>query len=535
VADRAEVLVIGGGAAGAVVSLALARAGVKVVCLEQGGWPDRSLYRGDQADWELVAAKQMAFSPNVRANPADYPIVDDDSDAGMLMYNAVGGSTIVYNAVFPRLLPTDFRVRSLDGVADDWPVSYEELLPYYRESERQFAVSGLVGDPAYPDEDHDLPLPPLPLGNHGLRMARAHNELGWHWWPQPNAIPSQRYGGLNACAQRGTCTAGCPEGAKATVDVTHWPEALRLGVDLRTGARVTRVVTGADGLATGAEYLDREGVLHFQAADVCILAANAVGTARLLLMSAGAGHPDGLANSSGLVGRRLMVHPAARVLGFFDEHIDSWQGQAGGAITSLQFYDTAADRGFVRGAKWTLTPGGGPVRNALRIMDQGGWGPAHHELFGAQFGHGATWSVFAEDLPEDRNRVTLEASRTDSDGLPAARISYKLSDNSRRLLEFNVDRAVESFQVARAHHVESEILPKMPGWHAMGTARMGNDPGTSVVDRFGRSHDVPNLFVADASTFVTAGAVNPTNTLAALALRTVDHLLAGRRNQQVPA
>jgi choline dehydrogenase-like flavoprotein len=298
---------------------------------------------------------------------------------------------------------------------------------------------------------------------------------------------------------------------------------------------VSRLVTGPGGLVTGAEYVDRAGDLHFQAADVVIVAGNAIGTPRMLLMSAGPGHPQGLANSSGLVGRRLMIHPAARVLGFFDEHMQSWHGQSGGAITSLQFYETEAERGFLRGAKWTLTPGGGPLRNALRIMGQGGWGARHHDLFGAQFGHGATWSVFAEDLPEEDNRVRLAADAVDGDGLPGVAIDYRISENSRRILDFNVARAAESFAAAGASHVESEVTERVPGWHAMGTARMGTDPSTSVVDAYGRSHDVPNLFIADCSTFVTAGAVNPTNTLGALTLRMVDHLLATRRDQRVPA
>jgi choline dehydrogenase-like flavoprotein len=533
--QHAEALVIGAGAGGAVATLALARAGVRVVCLEQGDWPDRTLYRGDRPEWELVAGKQMAFSPGVRQGPSDYPVVDADSDATMLMYNAVGGSTVLYNAVFPRMLPSDFRVRSEDGVADDWPLSYEDLAPWYRACERQFAVSGLAGDPAYPEEPGDMPLPPLPLRAHGRRVATAHNELGWHWWPQPNAIPSRAYGGLSPCAQRGTCTAGCPEGAKATVDLTHWPEALRRGVDLRTGARVSRLVTNPSGLVTGAEYVTRAGTLEFQSADIVVVAANAIGTPRLLLMSAGRGHPDGLANGSGMVGRRLMIHPAARVLGFFDEHFESWQGQSGGAITSLEFYGTDLARGFVRGAKWTLTPGGGPMRNALRIMGRGGWGEGYHERFGAQFGHGATWSVFSEDLPDPENQVRLDAHAVDDDGLPGAHVDYRIADNVRKILDFNVARAAESFQAAGAHHVEPEVTHRVPGWHAMGTARMGADPATSVVDPFGRSHEVPNLFVADCSTFVTAGAVNPTNTLGALTLRMVDHILAARGNQRVPA
>jgi choline dehydrogenase-like flavoprotein len=175
------------------------------------------------------------------------------------------------------------------------------------------------------------------------------------------------------------------------------------------------------------------------------------------------------------------------------------------------------------------------MRNALRIMGRGGWGEGYHERFGAQFGHGATWSVFSEDLPDPENQVRLDAHAVDDDGLPGAHVDYRIADNVRKILDFNVARAAESFQAAGAHHVEPEVTHRVPGWHAMGTARMGADPATSVVDPFGRSHEVPNLFVADCSTFVTAGAVNPTNTLGALTLRMVDHILAARGNQRVPA
>jgi choline dehydrogenase-like flavoprotein len=535
-ADRANALVIGAGPAGAVVALRLAQAGLSVVCLEQGTWPDRDLYRGAEPEWELVTRKQMSYDPNVRGMPSDYPVRADESDITPLMWNGVGGSTILYNACFPRMVPSDFCVRSLDGVADDWPLGYAELAPYYRRVETDFGVSGLSGDPAYPPEDDDMPLPPLPLGKLGYKVARAHNELGWHWWPEANAIPSRPYRGRNACAQRGTCTAGCPEGAKATADVTHWPEASRLGVRLLTGARVTRICTDDRGLATGAEYLDRSGGLHLQRADTVFLAANGIGTARLLLLSAGPQAPDGLANSSGLVGRRLMMHPFAVVTGLFEENLESWQGQFGAAISSYQFYETDLDRGFVRGAKWALAPSGGPLLNALPLRSGDEvWGAEHHVRFRERFGHGAGWAIFGEDLPEDANRVTLDPAQADGDGLPGAAVSYRISPNSTRLIDYQIARASESLQAAGAHSVEVGRLLRYSGWHLMGTTRMGADPASSVVDPAGRCHDVPNLFVTGASVFVTSGAVNPTNTLCALSLRTAELALAGRSDQPVPA
>jgi choline dehydrogenase-like flavoprotein len=235
----ADVLVIGAGASGGVVARRLAEAGYRVVCLEQGRWHDRSEYRGTELDWELTARKQWSGSPNVRGLPEDYPVDDADSDLSPLMFAGVGGSMLLFAGAWPRLLPSDFRVRSLDGVADDWPLTYDELRPYYERNDRHIGVSGLGGDPAYPPGE-DPPLPPLPIGPGALKVARAHDRLGWHWWPEPNAILSAPYDGRHQCVQRGTCMQGCNEGAKASTDLTHWPHALANGARLVAGARVTR-------------------------------------------------------------------------------------------------------------------------------------------------------------------------------------------------------------------------------------------------------------------------------------------------------
>ena len=378
--EPADVLIIGAGASGAVVALRLAQAGFKVTCLEQGEWMDRDDYPGNKLDWELKARKDWATSPNVRGLVHDYPIVEDDTPVSPLMYNAVGGSTIIFAGAWPRALPSDFRVRSLDGIADDWPIDYFELLPYFYRTDRDFGVSGLPGDPAYPRDTEDAPMPPLPIGAAGLKVARAHTKLGWHWWPEFNSINSQPYDGRRPCVQRSTCQSGCNEGAKASTDLTHWPKAIALGAKLITGARVSKVVTNDKGLATGATWIGTDGAEHFQPASVVVVAANAIGTPRLLLLSASAQHPDGLANSSGLVGKRLMMHPFANVAGLFEEPLMSWQGQFGDLIESLEFYETDEKRGFVRGARWGLAPTGGPINTALpsRAGEQA-WGPGHHE------------------------------------------------------------------------------------------------------------------------------------------------------------
>jgi choline dehydrogenase-like flavoprotein len=534
VTARADVVIVGAGASGGVVGRRLAENGFDVVCLEQGRWTDPLEYPAQRPEYELIARKQWAGNPNMRANPEDYPVDESDSDIATLMFNGVGGSLVLYAGDWCRLRPSDFRVRTLDGVADDWPLTYQELAPYYEQTDREFGASGLGGDPALPD--HEFPYPPLPIGPAALKVARGHRKLGWHWWPGANAVLPVDADGRRRCAQWSACMEGCPEGAKGTTDRTHWPQAIRAGAKLVTGARARRVLLGRDGLARGVEWVDTDGNEHLQEADVVVLAANAIGTARLLLLSANASHDAGLANGSGMVGRRLMVHPFANAMGLFDEDLRSWNGHVGAKIVCYQWYETGPDRDHVRGAKWSLAPTGGPVRAALPTRaGESIWGPDHHLHVRASLGRAASWGIFGEDLPDPDNHVTLHPELTDSSGIPAPKIHYRVSDNSRRLLDFQIARAVESLKAAGAHSIAVERLMRLSGWHLLGTARMGDDANTSVVDRWGRAHEVENLYIVDGSVFVTSGGVNPTSTIAALAARTADTLIRDRHSQRVPA
>ncbi|HEU0257045.1 MAG TPA: GMC family oxidoreductase, partial [Microbacteriaceae bacterium] len=462
----------------------------------------------------------------------DYPVDDTESDVSALMWNGVGGSAVVYASQWMRNAPSDFRVKSLDGVADDWPMTYDDLVPFYERVEADFGISGLDGDPAYPDAK-GYPMPPVPLGVGGRKVASAMNRLGWHWWPGTNAIATRHYRHLNPSAQRGDCMWGNADYSKCTVDVTHWPDLVASGVELRTRCRAARIVTGRDGEATGVEYIGPDGGRRVQPARAVILCANGVGTPRLLLLSASESHPDGLANSSGLVGKRLMMHPASAVIGLFDEDLGTERGSWGQSLYSLQFYESDPSRGFLRGAKWGLQPTGGPQRTAGAYPWTSApiWGEGFQRQLRRRLGRSLLWVSCGEDLPEESNRVELDPRKTDSDGLAAAKLVYKTSENSRRMLDWHNERMAEALRAAGATEVIIAPQIRESGWHLLGTAVMGTDRTSSVVDPWGETHDVKNLYVFDGSVWPTSSGMNPTATIAALALRWSEHLADGWRRQ----
>jgi choline dehydrogenase-like flavoprotein len=329
---------------------------------------------------------------------------------------------------------------------------------------------------------------------------------------------------------------GCPSGAKGSTDVTHFPAAIRNGAKVISGARVARIVTNEKGLADGAVYI-KDGVEFFQAASIVIMSSNAVGTARTLLMSASNEHPDGLGNSSGLLGKRLMVHPYSTSVGVYEEQLDEWVGPSQ-YIESMEFYETDKSRGFVRGCKWLLMPFDTPLSTVWRWTN--GEGVSEEDFWGDQFavkmkqsiGHLLEWAVVPEDLPEETNFVSLSSTLFDSDGLPAPQIHYRTAENTRKMLDFNIAKTLEAHKAAGAIKTWVTERNRTSG-HLMGTAVMGHDKSNSVVDKNCQSHDVKNLFVIDGSVFPTSSGVNVTATITANAKRVCTYITENHNKLEV--
>lgn len=498
-----DILIVGAGASGAAAAWNLSKTKLKIMCLEQGPEINAKFYSNSQPNWEKLKKNILNVNPNVRKLRGDYPINDFNSPISIANYNAIGGSTILYSGHFPRLHKSDFKINSIDGVGDDWPITYNDLKPYYDLNDKMMGVAGLTGDPSYPKISNLKK--PVPLGASGEKIAKSFNKLKWHWWPSYSAVHKT----TKKVYQ------------KTSVNKNYWPKAISNGVKLRPNCRVKKITMNNDGKVTGAIYLDSKNKERFQGARLVILACSAIGTPRLLLNSSNELFPKGLANNSGLVGKNLMLHPLGFVEGKFKNFMASNHGPEGCCIASHEFYETRKKNKFKRGYSIHVLRGQGPLETAQAAIrfKKLSFGKNFHKDFLNHFGHTIPAAIICEDLPELTNSVQLDYSIRDGSGIPGVKINYKLSDNSKKMISHGIQKVKEVMKTAGAISTLAFGPVRHTGWHQMGTAKMGEKKNTSVVNKYGQTHDIKNLVIIDGSIFTTSGGVNPMSTIQALSLK----------------
>ena len=510
--EPVDYAIVGVGAAGGVLAQRLARAGFSVVAFDAGSFWDV------ERDWVSdEAGAHDLYWTEPRVTGGNDPLALGANNSG----RGVGGGTVHFAAFCPRFHPSDFMTSTLDGVGADWPIRYEDLKPYYALMEREMPVAG----PAYYPwgDPHGYPYGPHPSGAVADTLVRGCTALGIRSVAGgPIAINSGAHGDRPHCIYRGFCIQGCKVGAKASTLYTHVPDAVAHGAEIRDHCMVGHINLGHDGLVTGVTYYDAEGHEQEQRAKVVIVSGYAIETPRLLLNSACPRFPDGLANGSGTVGRYLMAQAGNVILGRFEELVRMYKAPPANACTE-DFYETDPSRGFARGFS-IQTVGPLPIAFAKQMaVAKGAWGWGLRRV-GMDYNHWAGWGLLGEILPRPDNRVTLDPRERDRYGLPVAHVTFSLQENDRKLIHWGVAKITEIMRAAGAEEVVQEARYA----HLIGGARMGDDPANSVVDGYGRAHEIPNLLVCDGSILPTQGAANPALTIQALAARTADYLIAER-------
>ncbi|MFL5822891.1 MAG: GMC family oxidoreductase [Solirubrobacteraceae bacterium] len=505
-----DMAIVGAGAGGGTLAQRLAREGWRVVVLEVGPFWD------PDADWVSdEAGSHKLYWTEERVIGGEDPVELGKNNSG----RGVGGSMVHYAGYCPRFHPSDFEVSSQDGVGADWPISYGDLKRHYERLELELPVAGEYwpwGDPhRYPHTAH-------PIAG-GAEIAReAARRLGIEMRVGPVGIANGSFGNRPHCIYRGFCLQGCKVNAKASPLVTHIPDAIEHGAEIRAGCQVTSIeVDDSNGRVTGVRYLKLDksgrGEERFQRADAVAVAGYSIETPRLLLHSTSRLFPHGLGNSADQVGRYVMVQGAPQVAGRFPEEMRMYKAPPP-EISSEQFYETDATRGFARGFS-IQTVGPLPIEWAQHVMADGHWGLALREYV-RDYNHWYTLGILSELLPLAENRVTLDPEVRDRQGIPVARMEYRQCENDRKNIACGKQTLHDIFEAAGAQ----DVLAIDRYAHLVGGCRMGADPDRSVVDSHHRVWGVPNLFIADGSVMPTQGSANPALTIMALSSRLAEQL-----------
>lgn len=532
--EPVDVVIIGTGATGGTAAKVLSERGLKVVGLDRGPWLKPKDYSGD----EIKYVNRNFLVPDPILNPRTYRQSADEKaelSSFSMLPQMVGGGTVHWAGWFPRPKPSDFIQHSLHGDVPgaslaDWPYSYDDLEPFLTKVEWAFGCSGLDGaDKFCPPRSRPYPTPPMAPTRFGQTFYRACETLGINAHPIPQAFITKPFKGREPKHLTGFWNLyGDPSGMRSGTATTFIPEALATGnYELRTECYVNRITTNAAGEANGAAYLDEDGDEVVQQARIVILAAGAIESARILLLSANDSAPDGLANSSGLVGKNATFHEYVYATGLFDRDVtEPFDGYAGHYLSggSMQFYETDEKRGHICGSIIGASQVGHPIN--WMLPGRPAWGEAAKQVDRDYFRHSMKIGVCLHDLAVESNRVDLDPEVKDAWGVPVARITHKSHSNDLALAKWQLAKNSEILDAAGAIKISAVTPQSSTGntFHQHGTARMGFDPSTSVLNEWCEAHDVPNLYVVDGSGFATALGVNPTLTMMAHAWRAAEFI-----------
>ncbi len=506
--DEVDFVIVGTGAGGGTLGCRLAEEGFSVVSLDAGP------YFRPLEDFASDESEQTKlYWTDDRIVDGENPLQMGSNNSG----KAVGGSTVHFAMVSLRFRPEWFKARTKLGYAVDWPLDWREMWGYYEQVEQALKIAGPV---TYPWGPHR---PRYPYRAHQMNaaaemLARGAEAMGISWTETPIATLSAPRGRAHPCVYRGFCVAGCATNAKQSALVTWIPRAIAAGAEVRDLAMVGRVEVNDAGRATGVHY-HRQGKWRFQKARNVVVAGYAIETPRLLLNSATDRYPDGLANSSGLVGKNLIAQSNQAVWGVSTDEIRSYKGPPSLAITEHWNYDDNKD--FFGGYSY-MSQGPLPqLWSNTNLSARGLWGKSLRDEM-ERYNHVVGLKIVGEMLPQERNRVTLTDVK-DQYGLPVPRITYSWGDNDKALIKHSLDFMGRALAAAGATEIWEQDDDTC---HLNGTARMGDDPRSSVVNADCRSWDIPNLWICDGSVFPTVGGVNPSLTIQAIALRTADRIKA---------
>ncbi|WP_128001838.1 GMC family oxidoreductase [Piscinibacter defluvii] len=506
--DDSVVVIIGSGAGGGTLSNELCQKGVKVVCLEAGARQSPASFINDE--WKSFV--QLAWL-DPRTTSGSWRVAKDFAGLPAWICKTVGGTTTHWAGASLRFQEHEFRIKTHYGdIAganlQDWPLTLQELEPWYDKAEDKMGVTRTHGIPGLP-------------GNNNYKVFHAGaKRLGYKEVHTGNmAINSQPRHDRGRCMQLGFCFQGCKSGAKWSTLYTEIPKAEATGnFELRTECHVTRIEHDDKGKVTGVVYFDKDGKEQRQKARIVCVAGNSIETPRLLLLSASSLFKDGLANSSGQVGRNYMRHMTGSVYAAFRNPVHMYRGTTmAGIIRDESGHDPK--RGFAGGYEMETLALGIPFMAAF--LNPGGWGE-DFTWWMDRYTHLAGMWLVGEDMPRESNRITLNPNVKDKYGNPAPNVHFDDHPNDIAMREHAFRQGERVYQAAGA--IKTFRTPPYPSTHNLGTCRMGASKDSSVCDKFGRTHDVPNLFISDGSQFTTGGAENPTLTIVTLAIRQADHI-----------